>query len=88
MPWYPSEEEDSHGFTVTTNWEKLVADYARISLFEVEELDYLLYLQLRRDAFITKLQETRTGNEYLTSAWRLSRTDNDRQKSRALFGLR
>lgn len=64
-----------------------MADYARISLMEVEQLDYFYYLQLRRDAFIATMERTEAGQEYLQSAWRLSRTDSDREKSRALFGI-
>lgn len=49
-------------------------------------MDYIGYRVLLRDAFITKLNATESGREYLNKAWLLSRTDNDREKSRAVFG--
>lgn len=66
--------------------EKLVADYARISLAEVEKLDYVRYRELVRDAFIYEYNATEYGRDYLNKAWQLSRTDNDREKSREMFG--
>lgn len=87
MPWYPDEEEPGHGYTASTAMEKLVADYARIPLSEVWQLDYVEYLELRRDAYISKLNATESGRDYLDRAWRFSRTDNDREKSRRIFGI-
>ena len=66
----------------------MVADYLRISVLEVDELDYIYYLQIRRDAFITKLNASEAGREYLDEAWRLSQTKPDRKASRVLFGRR
>lgn len=86
MPWYPDEEEPGHEYTVETSAEKLVADYARVTLADVEEMDYIGYRVLLRDAFVSKLNATESGREYLRKAWLLSRTDNDREKSRAVFG--
>lgn len=68
--------------------EKLVADYARIPLPEVGGLGYVEYRVLARDAFITKLNATESGREYLKNSWLLSRTEPDREKSRAVFGKR
>ena len=86
MPWYPNEEEPGHSYAVETIAEKLVADYARVALFDVEEMDYIEARVILRDAFIAKLNATEQGREYLNKAWLLSRTDNDRDKSRAVFG--
>lgn len=86
MPWYPDEEESGHRYAVETSTEKLVADYARIPLAEVGNLGYVEYRVLARDAFITRLNATESGRDYLNKAWLLSRTDNDREKSRAAFG--
>lgn len=66
--------------------DKLVADWANISLLDVGDMDLIQYLQLRRDAFISKLNATEAGREYLDNAWLLSRTAPDRKASRELFG--
>lgn len=68
--------------------DKLVADWARISLLEVGDMGLIQYLQLRRDAFISKLNATEAGREYLDNAWLLSRTEPDRRASRELIGSR
>ncbi|MFR9168703.1 MAG: hypothetical protein ACLVKI_08515 [Gordonibacter urolithinfaciens] len=63
-----------------------MADYARMPLPEVGNLGYVEYRVLMRDAFISKLNATESGREYLNKAWLLSRTEPDREKSRAVFG--
>lgn len=70
-------------------WEKLVADYLRVPVLEVGDLDYLDYLRYRRDAFIHRLSETEAGREYLANAFRLEQTSmsrSDRTRLRELFG--
>ena len=64
----------------------MVADYARISILQVEELDYIDYLVLRRDAFISRLRQTEKGQEYLDNAYRLEQTKADRNTLRERFG--
>ena len=56
----------------------MVAEYARLSLLEVGELDYIQYLIWRRDAFIHRLSQTEAGQEYLDNAWRMEQTQPDR----------
>ena len=56
----------------------MVADYLRIPVPDVDGLDLVYYLRIRRDAFIDALN----GSE----AWRLTRTEPDRKASRELFG--
>jgi predicted RNA polymerase sigma factor len=56
----------------------MVAEYAGMSLNEVREMDYLMYLTLRRDAFIHKMNQTEKGREYLDNAWRMEQTKPDR----------
>ena len=68
--------------------DKLVADWANVSLLDVGDMDLIRYLQLRRDAFISKLNATEAGREYLDNAWLLSRTEPDRKSSRELIGSR
>lgn len=64
----------------------MVAEYAGISLLDVENLNYIQYLIWRRDAFIHRLSQTAEGQEYLDNAWRLEQTKPDRAKLRKKFG--
>lgn len=57
----------------------------RIPLPEVDDLDYIDYLILRRDAFITKLNSTESGQKYLNDAYRLTLTKPDRKRLREQF---
>lgn len=79
-------ESAGHKYTTTTYWKKLVADYARLSIPEVEELPYLTYLVWRRDAFIHRFSQTEKGQEYLDNAWRCEQTEPDRAKLRKKLG--
>lgn len=63
-----------------------MADYARMSLPEVRELNYIQYLVWRRDAFIHKLSQTEEGQEYLDNAWRMEQTEPDRAGLRKKLG--
>ena len=51
-------------------------------------MDYICYLQLRRDAWIHMLNQTKAGQEYLDNAWRLEQTKPDRAKLRENFGVK
>lgn len=62
-----------------------MAEYCRISLPEVERLDFIEYLRLRRDAFIYNLNQTKEGREYLDNAYRLTVTDIDSDALREQF---
>lgn len=64
----------------------MVAEYARLSLLEVGELDYVQYLVWRRDAFIHKLSQSEAGQEYLDNAWRMEQTEPDRVRLRKKLG--
>lgn len=63
-----------------------MADYARLSLFEVQDLNYYDYLVLRRDAFISKMNQSEKGREYLDNAYRLTLTEPDKNELRRKFG--
>lgn len=63
-----------------------MADYTGLNIYQVEELDYIDYLILRRDAFIDKLNQSEEGRKYLDKAWRLEQTEPDRDSLRAKFG--
>lgn len=68
-----------------TSWEHLVIDYTGLNIIQVQELDYIDYLVLRRDAFIHKMSQTEQGIEYLDNAWRLEQTAPDRDGLRNKF---
>ena len=53
---------------------------------EVQELDYLDYLLFRRDAFITRMSQTKKGREYLRDAYNLEQVNPDRKALRDQFG--
>lgn len=60
--------------------------WANMPITQVGGLPYLDYLRFRRDYFITRLSQTDEGEDYLARAWRLSRTEPDREAARAAFG--
>lgn len=64
----------------------MVAEYAGLSLHDVRAMDYLMYLTLRRDAFIHKMNQTEKGREYLDNAWRMEQTRPDRAALRKKLG--
>lgn len=64
----------------------MIFKYAGLSLLQINELDYIDYLVLRRDAFITQLSKTEKGKEYLDNAYRLEETKPNREKLRAKLG--
>jgi hypothetical protein len=49
-------------------------------------LDYIDYLQYRRDAFIYRMSQTEKGQEYLDNAYRLEQTKPDRKRLREKYG--
>ena len=65
--------------------EKLVMDYARLNFLEIEQLPVDVYLGLRRDAFIYKLNKTEKGREYLENCWIMEQTSPDRERLKQLF---
>lgn len=66
--------------------EKRVAEYLKISMLEVENLDYIEYLFFLREAVIYNCSQTDDGREYLRNAKRLEETSPDRKKLREKFG--
>ena len=55
-------------------------------MLEVDNLDIVVYLSYRRDAFIYKMSQTEKGREYLSNAYRLDQTTPDRKRLREKFG--
>ena len=86
MPDYPVSERQGERYETSTSWEKLVADYAHMSLPDVEELNFVEYLALRRDAFIDSCRASESGREWLDNAWRIEQTTMDVGRMREVFG--
>lgn len=86
MPYYPLDEGTGHKYEIETYWDHVIAKYSNLSILEVQELDYIDYLLLRRDAFIYKMNQTEKGREYLDNAYYLEQTKPDRQSLRDQFG--
>lgn len=55
-----------------------MSEYTGLNFEQVGRLNYLQYLEYRRDAFIYKLNQTEAGQEYLDNAWRMEQTEPDR----------
>ena len=51
-------------------------------------MDFLCYLQLRRDAWIHMLRQTEKGREYLYNAWRIEQSEPERNKLRTKHGAK
>ena len=80
--------QGGHKYNTTTYWVHRVADYTGLNFNEVWALNYIVYLTLRRDAFISWLSGFEKGQEYLDNAWRMEQTEPDRKALRAKFGTK
>jgi hypothetical protein len=88
-PYYPSTDnagKPKHDWHIYTIEEKYVAEYCKISILDVEELDLIAYLCYLRDAKIYQLSLTESGQEYLENAWRIKQTAPDREALRNKYG--
>lgn len=65
-----------------------MSDYSRLSFREIDSLDIVDFLILRRDAYIDRLERTDKGMDYLKTAWRLQQTEIDREGLRKKFGTK
>lgn len=55
-----------------------MSEYTGLDFHQVGKLNYIEFLQYRRDAFIHHLNKTEKGQEYLENAWRMEQTAPDR----------
>ena len=60
--------------------------YTGLDFKQIGQLNYIEYLQYRRDAFINWLSQSENGQEYLDNAWRMEQTKPERAKLRAKYG--
>ena len=84
-PSCPDDESEGH-YSAVTGDDKFVADYAGVSIFQVQELDVFTYWQFLRDAIIYGCQQTDDGREYLEKCWVAQQTEPDRKMLRQYFG--
>jgi len=63
----------------------MIAEYANISIAEIPDLDMIDYLILRFDAYVSALNRTKAGQEYLVNAWCRIQTEPDRDALRKLM---
>lgn len=85
MPYCPVYCENQVHFFPFSADDKVVADYANISIPEVAKLPYDDYLLFRRDGYITNWQKTEWGREYLEECWISQQTKPDRAALRKRF---
>lgn len=74
--YFPSQKWD--GFYAKGTGElKAIADYTGLNFNEIRELPFTEYLLYRRDSWITNMQQTEQGQEFLKTLWRLQQTEAD-----------
>ena len=79
-------ETDGYRFTTHLSWDKVVADFANMSILEVQNLCYVDFVILRREAFISNLAKAEEGREKLEEAYCFEQTEPDRATLRSYFG--
>lgn len=85
-PSYPVKDGAGVPFGITTQRQKIVADYAGISLFDVYQLDIFTYWALLHDAIVTTNAQTEEGRKWLHDAWRIQQTTPDAEKLHQKYG--
>lgn len=88
MPYYPGGEKQKYYYLPETGAERMVAEYIRMNVFEVDELPIDVYFFFLRDAFIFNKNQTEEGRTYLENCWRMEQTKPDRGNLREKFGKR
>lgn len=78
--------QGGHHYSTSTYWVHRVSEYTGLNFHEVWAMNYVVYLTLRRDAFISWLSKSEAGTEYLDNAWRMEQTKPDRPSLRKKFG--
>lgn len=86
MPYYPEKNGSKAYYVNPTSDKKIVSDYARLSFFEIENIDVIEYWGLLHDAVIWNCNKTDEGKKYLENAWYYSQTKPDKSRLREIFG--
>lgn len=88
LPQNPMAEDSAgrHDYIVATWGRKLVAGYTGLNFHQVGQLDYGTYLLWLRDAYISMLNSTEDGRQFLDDCWRMEQTKPDRAKLHQKLG--
>ncbi len=73
-------------FEISTLHEKIVTEYAGISLLALGALDIFEYWGLLHDAVVYNRAQTKEGRKWLKNAWRLTQTEPDTKKLHEKYG--
>lgn len=76
------ESAGRHDYICTTWGKRLVAEYTGLDFHQIGQLDYGSYLLYLRDAYITRLNSTEEGRQFLDDCWRMRQEKPDRGKLR------
>ena len=85
-PYYPSEDSEGIPYTINTIEEKIVAEYAGVSIPDTEEFDVFTFWGLLRDAIIFNRSQTKEGRKWLKNAWRIRQTEPETEKLHRKIG--
>ena len=83
-----ADRQGGHKYNSPTWYKHLVSVYTGLNFHQIQQLNYIEFLQYRRDAFINWLNGSEKGREYLDNAWRMEQTEPDRAALRRKFGRR
>ena len=86
LPQIHTTDDADFGYKMSLSFDKLVADFANISISDVQLLNYADYLILRREALIYMFSKTEEGREMLQDAYCFEQTEPDRAGLRSIFG--
>lgn len=81
-----STDGEGDYYDIETYWRHLVSMYTGLNFNEIGQLNYITYLQYRRDAYIQRCMATQEGREHLRECWRFEQTKPDRKKLRRTVG--
>lgn len=60
----------------------MVKDYTGLNFKQIQKMDLDEYLFYMREAYISELQQTEEGREYLYNCYRITQTKPEREKIR------
>lgn len=81
-----SQDSEGDPYEVETYLRHLVATYTGLNFNEIGQLNYIDFLQYRRDAYIQRCMSTQEGRNHLHECWRFEQTKPDREKLRRTVG--
>lgn len=88
LPQNPMTEDSAgrHDYTIATWGRRLVSEYTGLNFLQVGALNYGEYLLYLRDAYISALNRTEEGRQYLDDCWRMEQVKPDRAKLHQKLG--